>query len=478
MKLLSLLLLCVSLSAYSQKQNIQNIESIFGNEYTIHKNSEGFELIGNDYITVSDFQEYQNEVRDSLAFELIFLNIESDLDALNYLDLTNNERKNTNGSYRKKLRNEYSLNRNDEELRKDLYKNKLLEPLLTPLIVPFWKRQLQSAPYIFDDRNVFYSSPENEELYSILLNHWKIAQTSQHPNDLISVIAKTQLSFNVDAPAVGLSSQNIDGYFSWKKERIAALLKTNGIPLTIRTEGVEMNTNLDYSIQREDLIKQWGISNKDYQSFLNHVEDSLLREYLFFNITNDKEAFRYLDDEKYPFDFFYFSQLHGEPFGFDRIRNRYYHNLNYTSRIQKKTPEVKNLIKKFHNEVKNEEIPHIFIEMDAKKQMLNYSDVEYSNDYYHFKREDLYTLDSIKVNLSATSIKNKHDNIVSLLSYNEALAFYHWKYPINKSINKSDWKNYVFPSKEEFGLLKEGIVNDINVSIPIKAFSYKVILNN
>lgn len=476
MKIKTLLFIFFHTTLYSHAQSLEGLKSVFGTEFNIQTNEIGFELQKKDFISIKDYQLYQNDVRDSVAFELIFLNIESDLDALNYLDLTNHERKNIIGSDRKKLRNEYSLNRNDENLRRDLYQNKLLEPLLIPLIVPFWKRQLQSAPYTFDDRNVFYSSPENKELYSILLNHWKIAQTSQHPNDLINVIAKTHLAFNVDAPAVGLSSQNIDGYFSWKKERIAAILKANGIPLEIRIEGVEENTNLDYSIQRVDLIKQWGISYKDYQSFLNHVEDSLLREYLFFNITNDKEAFRYLDDEKYPFDFFYFSQLHGEPFGFDRTRNRSYHNLNYTSRIHKKTPEVKNLIKKFYNEVKNEEIPHIFIEVDAKKQMLNYTDVEYSNDYYHLKRDDLYTLNSIKVNPS--KITENEADILSLLTYKEALAFYHWKYPIKKSSNKNDWEEFVFPSQEEFILLKEGTVNDINVSIPIKTFSYKVLLNN
>jgi len=136
------------------------------------------------------------------------------------------------------------------------------------------------------------------------------------------------------------------------------------------------------------------------------------------------------------------------------------------------------LIKNFHNEMKNEEIPHIFIEMDAKKQIMNNFDVEYSNDYYNLKREDLYILDSIKVNFSRISEKNKRDNIVSLLNYREALAFYHWKYPINKSSNKNDWKEFVFPTQEEFKLLKRGIVNDINVSIPIKTFSYNVLLNN
>ncbi|WP_158276193.1 hypothetical protein [Brumimicrobium oceani] len=58
------------------------------------------------------------------------------------------------------------------------------------------------------------------------------------------------------------------------------------------------------------------------------------------------------------------------------------------------------------------------------------------------------------------------------------MAFYHWKYAINKTPSRNDWEEFVFHSQEEFKLLKEGILNDINVRIPVKAFGYKVVLKD
>jgi len=67
--------------------------------------------------------------------------------------------------------------------------------------------------------------------------------------------------------------------------------------------------------------------------------------------------------------------------------------------------------------------------------------------------------------------------IIKKITYEQALAFYHWKYPIQKIKATDNWQDYVLPTKEQFERIQRGeqiIVEEKIVEFPSPVFRYVV----
>lgn len=452
---------------------VENLQSIFGDQFIVQQTDAGYEITKKKYVSVSDFLIYQQDVRDSVALEKLYYNIEEDSEVLIFLDLNRHQKKTIKNLYDRGITKEnFNLNRRNKKLNTTLYTATYHIPLLADIRVPEWKRYLFDLPYTFDDRNVFYRFPDTDETSSLLLNHWVIAKNSQHPNDVLNIIAKRHLVFEKDNPIIGMSQQQIEGYLNWQKHKLESLFKDNGVLSKFSIVQFEEATKLDFLIEKEQLREQWEITNEDYKSFLAYTEDSLLREYLFYNIENDFEASKYLAHDDEFFHYLYYEYIvFDHP---DRVNNRKIFNLAYSAKIKQNNDELKSLLERFYKEVYGNKIPYSYVELDARKQINKFESTNYSSEIRYSRTCDLYTLDTVNIDLP--TFKPDKNDMVSKLSYKQALAFYHWKYPINKATKEDGWEKYVFPSEEEFQLLKKGELRDINASLPINIFSYKVIL--
>jgi hypothetical protein len=63
------------------------------------------------------------------------------------------------------------------------------------------------------------------------------------------------------------------------------------------------------------------------------------------------------------------------------------------------------------------------------------------------------------------------------VSYEQALAYYHWLYPIHSFGEGDDWRNFVFPSKEQYELILAGksvVVPEKVINYPSPVFRYVV----
>ena len=67
--------------------------------------------------------------------------------------------------------------------------------------------------------------------------------------------------------------------------------------------------------------------------------------------------------------------------------------------------------------------------------------------------------------------------LIQGLSYDQAVAFYYWKYPIQFAKEGDDWNKYVIPSKEQFEKIQRGetvILPEQTIEYPSPVFRYVV----
>ena len=87
MKRILFLFVLFQTSVFSQELSVDYLQSVLGNQYTIQKNREGYEIVKQKYINVDEFLKYQQDVRDSIALERLFFNTQDDEYALRYIEI-------------------------------------------------------------------------------------------------------------------------------------------------------------------------------------------------------------------------------------------------------------------------------------------------------------------------------------------------------------------------------------------------------
>lgn len=295
------------------------------------------------------------------------------------------------------------------------------------------------------------------------LSTWQ--QSSKHPFDVYAVLAQLypkMYDFNV--PATGLSIDQVRAFVHWKKEQ----LHLEGFDFDVDISTFSEINNLDLCkaelpVPVKNKTPDWLISKEEYMEFWGVIADSTLRECLYKEVINDQHALTLLgNEESYYLDYGALEFVEIDPS--DRIINRLIFPFDYSVKTRKYQKDVSCIT--------------CFDSLDRSKEL-------YYNYYYRNCKEEDPKTGLMKIMAKTAKLphpnslicKSLEESITHYLSYDQALAFYNWKYPIWKFNSSSKWSDYVFPSETEFEKVKKGEIVYLpfeNIPFPSPLFYYTV----
>lgn len=357
------------------------------------------------------------------------------------------------------------------------------------------------------------------------------AKQSKNNFDEYAALAKTYSLTQKTKPAVGILGSQARAFCYWKQDRLQRLVNAAELPydviITLPTkEDLEAGVVLmgEMNIPQFDYTLQWRISRKEYREFVNAVKDSISREIIYRRLEDDEEAKKFLSSTKTYFDE---GNLEWTEYPRrDRNYMREYFSLNYKVKIK---PEYEELLYddsgKEHYALTHPRFKYYFTDAMERSFEGYFSETfrsvdppssDYHYRYYELEHRPIYdsilgttinstgkglwlygvdqkghdpgirrhenyqqfiTEEQIDVLPSDLSELDDDENLIQSISYEQALAFYRWKYPIQNVNEKSDWREFVLPSREQFEKIKAGnnlISEEHNLEYPTPGFRYVV----
>lgn len=318
----------------------------------------------------------------------------------------------------------------------------------------------------------------------------------------------------------------------WKQERLQKELDNQELPyyvlvtLPVKEDLNEIPESNQFSIAERDYADQWGITCKEYTSFVNSVKDSMKRELLYTKVKEDKLAEKLLHKT----DDLLMSESRLEWVEFDpadRLLNRELYFLNYKTNISNRKywqyDKVGNRLN-LDLLIGDPVFHYSYIDCYSRSQLGKFTiEIESvdppSTDYYFkYYESDLKIYDStgqfeygiigkdlwipgldkknhdpgvrahtyvarfynnVDINVSPGNAQelNESGELIQSISYEQAIAYYRWKYPIQNANEHSDWQDFVLPTKEQFEKVQRGeqlVIGERKVPYPTPLFRYVV----
>ena len=419
-----------------------------------------------DPVSINDFKDFQQYVRDSVAKETIYFSIEEDKMSIDYLNW--DKKSVAHPSERETNRSRFNL----KKRVKSLYSKSYHIPLLSFMKVPCQYYSVMNGKFIFDDRVLFYESDHNKSYtysdsilstsaYSIFHNHWGLLEFSNGKHDIPYVLALTLPIFFQNRTPYNLRMDQYKGYLHWKSKNIQTRLEENKLDSDVDIVPIFEKDTFQYSIKGSELKDQWVIERKEYEEFVKSTCDSTLRETLYYQLSDYKKAERFLKYKDYYFDEELLEFVVYEPS--NKIKNRELFSLDYNTKIRNRKKEVKEIVTKTRSENK-QSLNFCYLTIDIEKSLSNSKSFEKR----HWQNYPWFEIDTNYTEIFPIQEIDSTERFMELINYDQALAFYHWKYPISRSTENTNWKNYVFPSKDEFNIMQSGKSN----AIQDKSFEY------
>lgn len=533
--------------------------TFYNNEFVLYQNSISFKAnrevlkwMNPSFVTVNEYNAFEDWVRDSMARDMLIYNIESDDRASNYLDYKDRliydegklEYLEFDPSDREHNRIYFNLN-----WKQNLDYNDLT---LIPILAGHYVTQSQRFNKIrlFDKRgysyryNDYYDSFKNAPLDSVrayfplarppyrydemlqtsahlIRSEFLTAKESEHFRDENWILAFFENTVFKDFPVNGLRGFQADAFCHWKSKQIQSDINRKNLPYEVR---VTLPTKQDihtsgettspvFTVPRKDYTDNWRITIEEFAEFMKSVKDSVIREHLFASIENYDKAGKFIDNYKFYFDENRLEFLSIEQAARNDIRQ--YCSLNYKSRINPKDPEIANALKKLESK---ENYIYRYETMDLKARSQNGKFINFEEQKVPVKDHHLYNTKlwvlvvennigkdrllgvanrflkgtvtrshvniarfidyrAINVELRLNFDQNENGALVKGLSYEQAIAFYTWKYPLKSLQLETDWQNYILPSKEQFESVQKGsrlVIEQHSISYPMPSFRYVV----
>ncbi|MES2589328.1 MAG: hypothetical protein V4622_10125 [Bacteroidota bacterium] len=471
----------------------------FNNEFLLFRSSihfkEGSEIkkmMKTNYVSVAEYQEFQNYVRDSIAREILILGLAEDTHAEKYVLYDSKlikEKKLEIGSYdRVAMRKVFPLNWQKKISYTDL-KNQEIMPLLEGLYLERKKRfynghdfdkwkfiykynpNINAAYYEEFDSSTIYADKlaiKKDVEISTFAKNYLWTKGSNSLNDQQAIFAQVYERLFVNYPVIGLNANQVIAFCHWKETKIQKEFKRKNlnfslvISLPTYHDVKEFNSNSCYLIREHNYSQQWQISNEEYEHYIKSVQDSILREFFYFEVAKDDVASEYIDYKDSYYDDVMRAWLDFD--NSDRKENRLLFNLNLKTKFKNKNDKEKSILDFLKNNGIYKKPQYKYFYIDVKQLTLNDNQ---NMEKFIIKIE-------IPILPDSTSTETQ---IIKKITYEQALAFYHWKYPIHKIKATDNWQDFVLPSKEQFEKIKRGeqiIVEEKKVEFPSPVFRYVV----
>lgn len=522
---------CLMVPSISVQQDTSGV--VFQNEFVLFRNYSDpsvdfsnavLSARKSTFVTNAEYQEFQNWVRDSMAREVIYQELKNVdfMQGLTFLDLTREEWKNKEVI----SKNNYEENRYTHKLNWNT-KFSYSDPELLPLTALLYLQPSERFYKLrnFDDRKLIYQYLESIEEQEngatqmtmqtptiIHKEYW--AQKSTSINDEFSVLGQAYTELLPEQPVIGLTGMQANAFCFWKELQLQQLLNEKKLPyqavVTLPQVSELTNSSTSISVPAKDYTSLWKITVTDYQLFRQAVLDSSVMEILYQEIIEDKEAQKLLSPQSS-----YFSEPHQAMAEFDpsdRRNNRQLFPFTKNLSILKKYTAHYNSIRSrdyfdqfryYRMDVtskalvgKSVPLPY-YIDNERYVQILVLAEADSLGDPLGM---DL-NLDYVNILMQGTGVKSHEDysrfidqvildispgvdfhlqkpeDLAKAITYEQALAYYHWKYPIWKAKSGDNWQNYVYPSEEQFTKIQNGeqiIVPEHQVEFPSPTFRYVV----
>lgn len=350
------------------------------------------------------------------------------------------------------------------------------------------------------------------------------ARNSKHPFDVYSALSRFYDVEYANSPVIGVNGSQARAFCHWKTRQINKRLSAKRssyrafvtLPNETDVKSVTYNKK-DLEIELSQTYQNWLISKEDYAQFIAHVQDSVLREILYSFSQDNYEAAKLLQHPDSYFDESILEHIDFNPH--DREINRENFPFNYKSSIAKLTEQYckkENISKaNLYQWLENNAIIYQWYYRERGLESIVGRSSVFED--YGYKKYQIRPYDSLVVrfrdheavipigkdlDLSYTNTLGSSDgklghedksrfiirmetNITTdmstfsmkSLTYQQAIAFYNWKFPSYKPGKEYKWTDFIYPSEKEFKDLQEGILpnySKVSASYPGKLFRYTV----
>jgi len=489
-----------------------------------------------NHVTVEEYNEFQYYVRDSIARGQLHYGLESDQEALEFLvvDKDKVDIYGFKGPYysdRMLDREKYPLNWN----KKFSYAEAQYVPILANLYLPRPQRYYRQRK--FDDRKFVYKFSDKYNMNQIpglftyqsyywanndvptFSNTYLWSTISNYDRDIWNVHGQLYLQLFNEEKIIGISGVQANAFCNWKQQQLQKEFNNKGlnynviVSLPIKEDLENIATEMPkYNLKSKDFTVFWRITVDEYEHFIKSVQDSILTEELFNRIPVSDDKMLLLETNDL---FFNETALEYSLFDPSKVMfNRSYFNLKQSKKMEKKYTSlvenirdsseyinpifvywindaysrsiVGNLVPE-RSWIEGKFLDSIYLEIDEKDSLglpigMDYS-YPYTNNLGHSTgvraHEDLSRFYKRKVVKIIPEVDKKQDkkSLIQGLTYEQAVAFYYWKYPIQFAKEGDAWQQYVIPSKEQFEQVQRGekvILPEQTVEYPSPMFRYVV----
>ncbi len=452
----------------------------FNNEFLLFRSAIHFKLgsevkkmMSTSYVTVAEYQEFQNYVRDSIAREIIFFGLQDDRMVEKWV-LFNKKYASKNkieSSDRIKIRESFPLNWNKKFTYND-WENEQIMPLLEELYLKSKNQYYKN--HDFDENKFLYlytelSAEKTEHEIPIKVNRNLWLKKSLGLRDDLHVLSQTYEKLFENLAIVGLNYSQLLAFLNWKNLKIQDEFNSNNIKYELFLTTPQISDILqapkvqnEIIIAKKDFTKTWQIANEEYGNFVEYVKDSIVREICYLEVADDQKAASFISYLDRYYDPHLLCFVDFDPS--DRKGNRGLFNLNYSTKIDVKDKELQLLL-------------------SNAKQTATIQNPKFKYFYKDYKYDSTYLVNNLNPKIVKVETPILPDStstetqIIKKISYEQALAFYHWKYPIHKIKATDNWQDFVLPSKEQFEKIQHGeqiIVEEKKLEFPSPVFRYVV----
>jgi len=510
---------------------------LFRHPLKFQRKTEILKWIATDYVKVGEYQEFQNYVRDSIARDKMYFALKDNDEAsciLNYDEIFYDEGSlegvDFDPSDRQLNRSVFTLNWKYKFSYSDINLQYALQDMYLPIPERYYNQK------IFDERKWHYryydvqniSTEPTQALrrHKLIIDHFPStfanmdlwAGNSQFDRDIWSIHAQLYKQICPEENMLGITGMQVNGFCHWKQEQLQQKFDKAGLEYIVvvspptKQDLEEINAQQkNYTFPENDYTVQWRITTKEYATFLKSVRDSILAEKLYYSIPDLSDKLELVD---HPTTFYNerTSQIEKVD-SLNWIENRLAFPLVLDNKIVNKYPKLVQAILLdevyekaqctfWSNNVDRRSVIGEFeltgaemidFPIDTLQLQLiitdskNFVGLDRNDDWInrlgqstgvrsHSNYSKFFT--AHVVNAKPEQVLSTESNeLIQGLTYDQAVAFYYWKYPMFKINNKSELQDYVLPDEEQFSRIQKGeqvIVQAQTVDFPTPLFRYVV----
>lgn len=463
-------------------------------------------LIGSSPVMKGEYLVFRNWVQDSIARTKLYFGMADDEDALKwinyrtqYYDSIANNWRDFDPSDRDFNMEIYSLNW-DQRLE---YTSPENLPILLDMYLPL--SQCFRGNRVIDKRKLYYSNGiriyQSGSLYvPTYIDSYDWMQEDSHNFGLRSVLSFLDDQLYKENPITHIEPFMAEAYCDWKSKQLTKEFSKYGVKIVCRLAKPEevRYVSADYTpsfdVPEIDHTEFWKITNSEYRAFCQMALDSIKIEYLYDNVQDDKVAFslligqdQYLGEGNLEYVFTDISA---------RQINRKLFRLNYDAKIKRR--RISSEVLDVYDEVNPDSIAYHYEWFDARTRALD-GEVGLQEHFRSYRNsfdkslvlvepplesgepngEDLaldgyradvfgghgtrsqanfqrFFVEEVVILQNPNQIPENDD--AADVSYEQALAFYNWKYRIDlfEGDENDEWQQFIFPTEEEFERIKKG----------------------